>query len=270
MSWSLTEDVEEFLSAAGDLIRQDPARNTVILTVTEGLRTRWTDRTLLGWAGEAAFAHTPPHPVLLTDMHNDDAASLARTLASRGREARGVNGHPGPAAAFAAEWSRLTGVTATPYRSTRLFRLGMLIPPEPKPSGAPRVATAADSGLVLGWYEAFGREVNDMGRDFRSTVEQSVGRGGITVWEAAGSPVSMAGLSLAVAGMVRVTAVYTPPERRGQGFAGAVTHEVSRAARQAGAEEVLLYTDLANPVSNALYPRLGYRPVEDRVVIAFA
>jgi predicted GNAT family acetyltransferase len=32
---------------------------------------------------------------------------------------------------------------------------------------------------------------------------------------------------------------------------------------------VVLYTDLANPTSNALYQRLGYRPVEDRVVLSF-
>jgi len=32
---------------------------------------------------------------------------------------------------------------------------------------------------------------------------------------------------------------------------------------------VLLYTDLANPTSNALYRRLGYRPVEDRILLAF-
>jgi predicted GNAT family acetyltransferase len=31
----------------------------------------------------------------------------------------------------------------------------------------------------------------------------------------------------------------------------------------------VLYTDLANPTSNALYERLGYRPVEDRVVLTF-
>jgi RimJ/RimL family protein N-acetyltransferase len=32
---------------------------------------------------------------------------------------------------------------------------------------------------------------------------------------------------------------------------------------------VVLYTDLANPTSNAVYQRLGYRPVEDRVVLSF-
>lgn len=28
-----------------------------------------------------------------------------------------------------------------------------------------------------------------------------------------------------------------------------------------------LYTDLANPVSNSIYQRIGYRPVEDRVMV---
>ena len=32
---------------------------------------------------------------------------------------------------------------------------------------------------------------------------------------------------------------------------------------------MVLYTDLANPTSNALYQRLGYRPVEDRVIFSF-
>jgi predicted GNAT family acetyltransferase len=44
---------------------------------------------------------------------------------------------------------------------------------------------------------------------------------------------------------------------------------VSLAAQQAGAREVVLFTDLANPTSNALYQRLGYRPVSDRHVLLF-
>jgi predicted GNAT family acetyltransferase len=33
---------------------------------------------------------------------------------------------------------------------------------------------------------------------------------------------------------------------------------------------VVLYTDLANPASNTLYQRLGYRPVSDSTVLRFA
>jgi predicted GNAT family acetyltransferase len=32
----------------------------------------------------------------------------------------------------------------------------------------------------------------------------------------------------------------------------------------------VLFTDLANPTSSALYERLGYRPVEDRTELSFA
>ncbi|WP_433793278.1 GNAT family N-acetyltransferase [Actinoplanes sp. CA-252034] len=44
----------------------------------------------------------------------------------------------------------------------------------------------------------------------------------------------------------------------------------TRNALDAGASDVVLFTDLANPTSNALYPRLGYRPIEDRAVVDFS
>lgn len=44
---------------------------------------------------------------------------------------------------------------------------------------------------------------------------------------------------------------------------------VSQAALNAGAEWVLLFTDLTNPTSNALYRRLGYVPVSDRITLDF-
>ena len=58
-------------------------------------------------------------------------------------------------------------------------------------------------------------------------------------------------------------------ECRRQGYGGAVTAAASQAALDAGAGHVALFTDLANPTSNALYQRLGYQPVEDRVVLRF-
>ncbi len=79
----------------------------------------------------------------------------------------------------------------------------------------------------------------------------------------------MAGHTREVAGMVRVAPVYTPPGLRTRGYAAAVTAAVSRAVRDAGATDVVLFTDLDNPTSNALYQRLGYRPIHDRVRLSF-
>jgi predicted GNAT family acetyltransferase len=80
----------------------------------------------------------------------------------------------------------------------------------------------------------------------------------------------MAGASPRLAGMVRISTVYTPPEHRGRGYAAAVTAEAGRSAREDGAQEVLLFTDLANPTSNGVYLRIGYRPVSDRLLISAA
>src|SRR5580704_10963784 len=38
MSWFITADTEEFLAVAGEYLRAEPARNSVVLTVTENLR----------------------------------------------------------------------------------------------------------------------------------------------------------------------------------------------------------------------------------------
>lgn len=49
-----------------------------------------------------------------------------------------------------------------------------------------------------------------------------------------------------------------------------MTAEVSRAALTAGARDVVLFTDLSNPTSNALYQRLGYRTLTDWAVYDFS
>jgi GNAT superfamily N-acetyltransferase len=291
MGWQTTGDVGEFLAAAGECLRRERARNTVILTVSEQLRVhpaRYSrtaaagghqdppSRPLFGWwtgragAVSGAFLHTPPHPLLLTAVPAGVAASLPAALA--GRPLRGVNGYAEAAEAFAAAWRAATpGGRVAERRRLRLYRLGDLAWPDPAPDGAPRVATDSDAPLLTNWFAAFADEVHDTdaGQDQAAAVRDKLGHGGILVWEAGGRPVSIAGVTRPVAGMLRVGPVYTPPELRGHGYASAVTAAVSLRAREAGAEEVLLYTDLANPTSNSIYQVIGYRPVEDRVVLAF-
>ena len=100
-------------------------------------------------------------------------------------------------------------------------------------------------------------------------MNDRIGWGGLVLWEHEGRPVSLAGRNRAAAGQARVGPVYTPPELRGRGFGGAATAAITQAALDDGAEGVVLFTDLANPASNTLYQRLGYRPVSDWTVIRF-
>ncbi|WP_017555922.1 GNAT family N-acetyltransferase [Nocardiopsis baichengensis] len=87
-----------------------------------------------------------------------------------------------------------------------------------------------------------------------------------TFWQTPdGTPVAMAAATPLVGGMVRIDPVYTPSRLRGRGYAGAATAQASRTALAAGAQEVVLFTDPANPTSNALYQRLGYHRIADFV-----
>ncbi|WP_248958872.1 GNAT family N-acetyltransferase [Sphaerisporangium perillae] len=90
------------------------------------------------------------------------------------------------------------------------------------------------------------------------------------ILEDGGRPVAMAGFSRPIIGMSRIGPVYTPPEARRRGYGAAVTHGATRAAEEAGADLLLLFTDLANPTSNSIYQALGYRAVADYASITLA
>lgn len=151
----------------------------------------------------------------------------------------------------------------------RLYRLDELTVPDPPPAGAPRIAGAADRDLVLAWFDAFSWD-GGHATIGSAVVEGRIAKGCVALWEEDGQPVAMAGRSPTVAGMTRVAHVYTPSEHRRRGYGTAVTAAITRSAQDAGAVHVVLFTDLANPTSNRIYQRLGFRPVADRVVLTFS
>jgi GNAT superfamily N-acetyltransferase len=272
MSWTTTTDPNAFLEAAGAFLHAEPARNSVILTRVETMRASDSRDGLLGFwqpPGEpvgGAFMHTPPYPAALTAMPAAAAATLAADLAAAGHPLPGVNGNSGASESFAAAWAERTGATVTVHRRMLLHRLDAFDPPDPMPAGKAVVAGPEHRDLLVAWYEAFAAEIDEPQRDVGPQVDDRISHGGLTLWLVDGQPVSLAGTTRAVAGALRVAPVYTPPEHRGRGYAAGATAAVTRAAVDAGAREVLLYTDLANPTSNRLYARLGYRPVEDAVM----
>jgi predicted GNAT family acetyltransferase len=144
------------------------------------------------------------------------------------------------------------------------------------------VATADDRELALRWWIAFGDEVLHEGGPGRHSAETMLDHrlsrapsSGILLWENGGDPVSLAGWAGPTPNGIRVGPVYTPPELRGSGYATALTAELSQGLLdgrlfEGGRRFCFLYTDLANPTSNAIYERIGYRRVAESAEIVFA
>jgi len=278
MPWTLTRSLEVFAGMADDLLRSDPVRHTVPLTLLATLRASGPsvfgdDPPRYGWHAsdggvvDGAFLQTPPFPVLVAELPAGSAADLIGLLGADGWLPAAANVPGNSTAVFSAAWAGATGGDTTVAQRHRLFRLDRLAPPDPAPPGAARAAGAGDRELLIEWAVAFGREADSVVRDNGRTVDDRLSHGGLTLWEVGGQPVAMAGRTRDVAGVVRVMGVYTTPTHRQRGYGAAVTTAVTQSALDAGASAVVLFTDLANPTTNALYRRLGYSPIEDRVLL---
>ncbi|MEU9730710.1 GNAT family N-acetyltransferase [Streptomyces sp. NPDC048002] len=281
--WYVTEDLDRFLAHAGGFLRSRPDLHTVALTVTESLRLRG----LRAYGGDeppvfgvmerdgevrGAYFRTPPYRLNVTPLTADETDALAAHLVATGHPVPGIIGTQETTTGFVRSWQRHTGAAAALRQRQRLYRLGMLMMPQPVPAGRARVADEKDRDLLVRWYGEFTQSVGDHAAgEVEAWADHRISYGGITFWEDPdGTPVAMCGVTPTVAGQVRIAPVYTPPHLRGRGYAGAVTVEVSRAAVRSDAEEVLLFTDLANTTSNSLYQRIGYRAVADFEVYDFA
>ncbi|MFI7358777.1 GNAT family N-acetyltransferase [Streptomyces avidinii] len=276
MTWTFTTDLAAYMSAAGPAVAARPVSHTMMLTVTDALLRRGTgaygDRTpFFGWwtgpdgAVAGGLLCTPPFPVLLAVLPEEAVRELGAALATEPllAGAHGFNALRPDAEVLAEAWGRPTRIA----EELRLYRLAGLAAPDPAPAGKARPATEADLPLLLEWLTAFNAEAGVPGKASETFLRDRISYGGILLWEHAGAPVSLAAFSRTIGSAARVGPVYTPPEHRGRGYAAGITHAASEAAYAAGATEVLLFTDLANPTSNGIYLRLGYTPVEDRAEI---
>lgn len=219
-------------------------------------------------AGQHWFPHFLGAQGMPDELAGDAAGPVADLFVARDRRPKGVAGPRRAALALAAAFRDRVGVTSDVTRELGAWVLGDLSPPDGVP-GTARPPKAADADVLLRWLRAFMAEIG-IGVDVHAgEVRRLIEDGGLVVWEVDGRPVSLAGWKQPQHGVARVGPVWTPVELRGQGYGAAVTAAASRSAVDAGSDRVCLYTDLANPVSNGIYARLGYQRVGDAVEITF-
>ncbi|MDX3074167.1 GNAT family N-acetyltransferase [Streptomyces sp. MI02-7b] len=279
MTWFTTDKPEVFRSEAGAFLAAHPDLHTMLLSgldTIEQLRSGGgTPSAVLGWwrepdetATTAAFVWMPPHLLTSSRLSPVAATHLAGLLATRAQPFTQLLVDDSSVRAFSEAWQSATGSTPKSGPHLRLYRLDQLVRPGVAPPGAPRTATAGDRALLHDWCTRFVTEAGSLGADLDTFIDERIGRGGWRLWTVEDEPVAMAAMTSVVAGTARLTPVYTPPDHRGRGYGSAVTAAVSQAARDAGAEHVLLFTDLANPTSNSVYQRIGYSPVSDYRILA--
>jgi uncharacterized protein len=207
------------------------------------------------------------YPATLTPMGPGAVMAVVDAIAAAGVTLPGVNGDATTAASFAGQWSERCKSAATPFQGTRLYEL-LDIGQVPRTEGYLRQATPRDRSLMILWTRAFQDEIGESTNDTELRVDRMMATGQIWLWDQNGETTSMAVAREAVQGVVRLSGVYTPSEKRKRGYAAACVHRLSKHLRDLG-HRCILYTDLGNPTSNSIYRRIGYKAVAEALRYRF-
>jgi GNAT superfamily N-acetyltransferase len=241
-------------------VAADPVRGTILGTLASSLEDgAWCAVSATGLAARSGA----DYPLVISGTW--EPAALTELIAVL-RSVPGLRGASGPVAAVDQVTNALWSDTPAMRMGQCLFRLDQLVEPAGV-TGSGRIADDADRELVRAWFVAFMNEADAVERHAERAADRSLDAGGCFLWQdSSGAPVSLAARRPVQGGSARIGPVYTPPEHRGHGYGSAVTAAATRSILAEGAIP-LLFTDLANPTSNKIYRALGYRPVEERVIV---
>jgi len=210
---------------------------------------------------------TPPFHLGLTPMPATAHDALVADVAAEFSGLPGVIGPPVTAQAVAETWVAAHGGQARLAMQQGIYELENVTFPANMPAGATRIADPADAPLLYAWAQAFVEDTGIPAHDVHGLADRMVAERNMVLWEADGEPCCMAGVNGPTPDGIRVGYVYTPPDKRGHGYASALVAHVSQAQIDAGKRFCFLYTDLTNPTSNSIYQKLGYRQVAESVEI---
>lgn len=277
MKLTTYETAGEFLDVALETLLEDEEKNNLILGIAlrvgEG-RLYGEGRPLFLTVHEhgkmiAAAVRTPPYNMILYGQKDrpDALDAIAAHLIETGHLIPGVNGSVEIASAFAKAWQRETGEPSHVRMSQRIYALTKVTPPE-RVSGHMRWAREEDVNTLASWFLGFCDEAvpDAPPANPEENVRQFMTAGKLAVWDDGGM-VSMTGSSRGTPHGKTISAVYTPPAHRGNGYASACVAALSQWLLDDGNRFCTLYTDLSNPTSNKIYQSIGYRPIADSTMI---
>lgn len=279
------DDAARFLEEAGTFLKSAPAANSMIaMPAARVMRTPNDDDAGIYFAAVktdnevvAVVCHGNSGGTLMSAAPDEAVSLIASDMAARGRRPDSVVAPLRECEIFAGVWSELTGAGSARRFHLRQFELTS-VPAARLSPGRLRAPDPDEHARIVAWQLAFIEEAGlpDQPQRVQRNLERRIARGQVRVWDAAAAQAADARDMVAFSGFstnedtARIAPVYTPPPLRGRGYATAMVTELARELFVTGTKAIHLTTDVANPTSNGIYERIGFRPVVDHFHFDFA
>jgi predicted GNAT family acetyltransferase len=186
---------------------------------------------------------------------------LASHLSKHGVSVKGVSGPESVSGSFAKAWLEVVGGSVVPgaelsfYLATTGTELTGVM------EGVFRQARSDEEARLRAWAIDFGAEsprpLNPS--SLVALSERMLERGNLFVWEDGEELVAMGGFGRETPHGLVINMIYVPQNRRGRGFAGALTTGLMAEATGRGKSFCCLYSEFRSSVRTNLYDRIGFR-----------
>ena len=269
---SFSEDPAWVMAEAKAFLASEPVRHNLILTLLHARVAHpepgryWVAKEGDDVVG-VIFQSPLNRSAILTPMGSEIVSVMVDAITDTAVVLPGVLGPAATAASFAGQWTECHKSAAFPVQGLRLYEK-IEVGKQAPVNGRFRQAGPDDRDLIIAWMRQFGADVGDEGgTDPTIIADRRLPAGQIWLWDD-GQPVSLAMHSNQLENVIRIQVVYTPSERRNNGYAGACVAKLTKQLCDSG-YRCMLYTDLGNPHSNSVYQRIGYRAVAEALRYRF-
>lgn len=277
MEIKIYETVQFFLDENQELLLENEAVTQLILNNSFANREKETNKELLFGRVQdeqgnikLIFANVIPYNLLIYNLVNEtlvSVKSLADYLIKEKIALRGINANKKVCDEFIEYYKYKTGCTFTEYLAMDVMEITKLNEGIILPKGYFRVANWNDKDLLIDWYikftkEALNEEISYL--DFEDKLCKRIESNNIYIFEdEKNRAMAMISVVRQLVNGVSVSYVYSSKEARGKGFGLAVVYNLSKEYLDKGNRFCSLFVDKKNPISNAVYKKIGYKVLQD-------
>lgn len=257
-----------FLARVGPFLERNEEENSIVLGLLQASPPQpsvfMADVAIQG--EPVLAAHYSGYRLLLGGDESESLAPILTALAAEKLDVLGVVARNDLADAFSERWTLATGCSVASCTSLRIYAARRVIPPDPPP-GRMGLATLEDLHQVADWFVEFQQEAlpSEPLSHEKALLDAGakIEKGMVFLWKVDGRVVSMSAFARATRNTITVNSVYTPLNLRKRGYASALVAALAAEGLNRGNRAVVLYADLMNPASNAIYLRIGFEAVCD-------
>lgn len=274
MKGHIYENAYDFLKNTEGLLMPDEAKHGLLYSISKklvknqdhyGSEKPWFFTISESNQILSAFIRTPPHNLIEAYFSGDIkmiSETLCDTLENHYGKIPGIIGEAVFVKYLSDHYCKRNNVKIKSIMNQRIYKLEKVNIIK-YPDGKFRQAEEKDRKILSEWCRSFVQEA--LGKE---RTNKDIDLSSFFVWET-DKIVTMAKMVRPLLNGISISEVYTPPDYRKKGYASACVHALCNYLLKSGYKYCMLYTDLANPISNSIYQNIGFNPVCDSIQIDF-